>query len=328
MAVIDFVVQVTKEMTEEEISTEILDHLFHNPLRNNKPCVIVYTGASGEGKSLTAHRVEEKLYTKAGFTMDEMIANVQLTTVVDPTTYPDKIGNMLNNKELKKHFSFKVDEARAVVGTDNWNSFANHAISHVNAVSRSVKPIEFSIITQTLKDIDPATRRTINYQAKITRVGRNKARMKLYRFYETDYNPEQIKLSKRRVIGQLIDEENNRYTIIPTFVMHLPSPGIRQVYDQMVVKEKLEFLNTKLSQLADKIKNEKKANDFNRVEALAKHFIDNPGELMSYGEFKRGKWKLKKMLQENLNLSQVQQNELERRLTDYNKNLNYSGGGE
>jgi hypothetical protein len=322
MVVNDFVVQVTKDMTEEQIATEVLDHLFHYPLRYNKPCVVVVTGGSGEGKSLSVHRIEELLYKKYGFTLEEMVMGVEHTTVVDPTTYPDKIGDMLNDKALKKYFVFKVDEARAVVGSDNWNSFANHSISHVNAVSRSVKPILFFIITQTLKDIDPATRRTLNFQIKVSRVGTKKPLLRIYRFYESDYNPEQIKLGKRKVIGVLVDEENNKYGISPTFKMNLPSKEIKDKYEAMVIKEKLEFLNTKLSQLADKMKNEKKATDFNRVDALAKHFIENPSELMSYGEFKRGKWKLKAMLKENLNLSKIQQNELERRLTEHNEQVN------
>ena len=147
--------------SEEETIKTIIQRLFLNDINDGKPLLIVITGQSGSGKSYTAIKIQDWLYQAKGLSYKEYITkNISLS----PKQYAAQIQEILNNPELKKVFTIFIDEGRFVVGAENWGTFINATIGHVNASTRSIRVMVTFIITQSLRDIDKKLRDAINFQ--------------------------------------------------------------------------------------------------------------------------------------------------------------------
>lgn len=93
---------------------------------------------------------------------------------------------VLHDKKAKKLKVLMIDEAREVVPAKLWYHFINQAIADVNALSRTVKPICRIMVVQFIKDVDQATRRTVQYYFKCIRPLSGNVLFYPYRLWKDD----------------------------------------------------------------------------------------------------------------------------------------------
>lgn len=310
-AAVDFC--VTWKGTEEQLQTDIFDQLINNPLDNDMPIVVLGTGKSGRGKSRGVQQIIDELFKNKGIDYAPFVKKI---TVMTPLEYAEKLKAILNEKELKKIDKIILDEARTIVGTSNWNTFINQAISHVNATSRAIKPIALFVITQNLKDIDPATRRIVDLWLKFDRGNGTKPTITPYVLYFDDKNPENPVLRRRRLKGTVIDENGLATTVFPVFHLNRVREEVDAPYRELMLSAKQDYLDNLIDRLISKIKKEVGETQTKQVEALEKHFLENPEQLREWAEFKKGKWKLKKSSREGLNINAKEAVLLEEKLVN------------
>ena len=180
-------------------------------------------------------------------------------------------------------------------------------------MSRAIKPLMVFIITQSIKDVDNATRRTINYEVKCSRRGSMPVEAEVYRYWIDDKNPEHPVLRKRKVYG-IIDRDGEQIKIQPRFIIKRPTKPVIEIYEKLMIDGKQKLLDDKLRKLTDEMKKDIEKGTFSRVEELHKFFTSNPDNLKDWAEYKRKKWKLKPERIAMLSLNKPQVQELERRL--------------
>ena len=310
MGVIDFVIKTNADV--DKIAALIFHRLFLTRVKGNKPCIILITGQSGEGKSYTGLKIIEQMFKIEGVDITPYINDI---VVMNPLQYSEKLNNLLYDKRLKKIKVVQIDEARAVVGSDKWNSFINQTIAHVNAMSRAIKPLIVIIITQSIKDVDSATRRTINYEVKCRRRGSNPVEADIYKYWIDDRNPEHPVLRKRKVYG-IIQRYGEKIKTQPRFIIKKASPKILEVYEKLMIEGKQNLLDNKLTKLTDEMKKDLQTGKFTRVEEIAKFLLANKDTLQDWTTYKRKKWKIKPERASILNLTTPQTKELEKRLVE------------
>ena len=310
MGVIDFVIKTDKDVNE--IAALIFFRLFYERIQANKPCIVIITGASGEGKSYTCLKIIEEMYKLLKIDITPFVKHF---VVMNPLQYSEKLNAILYEKFLRKIKVLQIDEARAVVGSDKWASFVNQTIAHVNAMSRAIKPLMVFIITQSIKDVDNATRRTINYEIKCTRRRYKPVEAEIYKYWIDDHNPENPVLRKRKVYG-IIKQHGENIKVQPRFIMKKASPEVLRIYEGLMIEGKTELLNNKLTKLTDEMKKDIEVGTFTRVEELHRFFLANPDNLKDWAEYKRKKWKIVPDKAKMLNLTKPQVQELERRLVE------------
>ena len=313
MGVIDFVIKTSADV--DKIAALIFHRLFLVRVKGNKPCIILITGASGEGKSYTGLKIIEEMFKVEGVDVTSYIKDI---VVMNPLQYSEKLNALLYDKRLRKIKVMQIDEARAVVGSDKWNSFINQTIAHVNAMSRAIKPLIVIIVTQSIKDVDPATRRTINYEVKCRRRGSNPVEADIYKYWVDDHNPEHPVLRKRKVYG-IIERNNEKIRTQPRFILKKANQKILEVYEDLMVEGKTELLNNKLKKLTDEMKKDIEKGTFSRVEEITSYLLKNKDTLHEWASYKRKKWKIKPERASMLNLTRPQVNELEKRLIEGGK---------
>jgi len=308
MGVIDFVIKTTADV--DKIAALIFHRLFLTRVKGNKPCIVLITGQSGEGKSYSGLKVIEQMFEVEGVDVTPYIEDI---VVMNPLQYSEKLNALLYDKRLKKIKVMQIDEARAVVGSDKWNSFINQTIAHVNAMSRAIKPLIVIIVTQSIKDVDPATRRTINYEIKCRRRGSNPVEAEVYKYWIDDHNPEHPVLRKRKVYG-IIERNGESIRTQPRFILKRASQPILDVYEKLMIEGKQALLDNKLKKLTDEMKKDIETGTFSRVEEITEYLLKNKDMLNDWATFKRNKWKIKPDRANMLNLTRPQVIELEKRL--------------
>lgn len=284
----DFTIANAEKYTPEQLTREIFKHIFVNRIKANKPCVIVLTGQSGEGKSWDALKIGEVIGELSGFNFTQHLSDCFVYT---PLEYPTKMKRLLEAPELKQINLCTLDEARNVVSARTWQSFANQAIADIQATSRAVKPIITILITQSMGDIDLKMRKAVQYYAVCTRPIGKQARMRLYTLWTDDRDLGNITLRKRRVKGYLI--MNGRYVAFrpKEFIFSVPSKETTTKYEEESFKAKAKLIKYKLDQLLAEMQKEYKGL-FSRVNAAVEFYMSHPQQLEEITKKVRGKIKL------------------------------------
>jgi len=316
MNFIDFIIPIDKPMKDFSIeekrafSEEIIQRILLNRIKKNKPTVLLLVADSGEGKSYTGLKICDILLKAQGVDFAKHINDVVVYT---PLEYARKIDNLLNNKELKKVNVIMIDEARELVKAQTWYSFVNRAIADVNAMSRGIKPMVFIVVTQFIKDIDPATRRTLTFYGKCARPHR-RVKLWLYKLWKDDRDIERPELRKRRIYG-VVKRGNRKATIKPTFNFSLPRKELVEPYEIMQRKQKGRLIRRKLEMLVKNLEKEFKGM-YNKVDAMAKWYLEHPDQLKLIIERKGKKIKVKKDVKAMHELSGEECIELEKRISE------------
>jgi len=314
MNFIDFIIDIDKpfkDFTNEEnkaFSETVLQRICLNRLKNNKPTVILLVADSGEGKSYTALSWVDTILKSQGVDFAKHLDDVIIFT---PLEYVKKVDRLLHDKALKKVNVIMIDEARALVKASTWHSFVNQAIADVNAMSRGVKPMVFFIITQFIKDIDPATRRTLTFYGKCARPRRS-VKLWLYKLWKDDRDIERPELKRRRIYG-VVRRKNRKMTIRPTFNFSLPRKELVEPYEKMQKEAKGRLIRRKMEMMLKKLEKDFKGM-FDKVDAMVAWYVKRPDMLQTITETRRGKVCLNKDANAMYDLTKEEIAEFEKRL--------------
>lgn len=305
----NFLIDYTTD--QNELTRRILKSLFIHRQKANKPTIVVFCGDSGEGKSYSTLKLMDALYDMQGIDMSKHLEDVVIFT---PLEYAKKVENILFNKDLKDLNIIMIDEAREVMKAKLWYSFVNQAIADINAMSRGVKPLIVFVVTQFIKDIDPASRRTINYYGVFRRPYTQSAYTKLYKVWKDDFDIESPKLRKKPIYG-LVQKGNIYMKFQPGKIkFHLPRPEIRNPYEEKSKAAKTKVIRKKLEDLLKLLESEFKG-QYERLDAIVDFYVKNPESLSLIISRSRGKIRIKKEAVQMHDLSQQDIKEFEIRLT-------------
>jgi len=286
--IIDFSVQHSNDA--KKIGVTICQQLFVKRILAKKPTVILITGDSGEGKSYTALKILEIVNNYFGVnTLDSMEDQIVYT----PLEYSKKIKAILHDKNKKKLRCMILDEARELVSSHLWYSFVNKAIADVNALHRTVKPLVFIVVVQFIRDIDPATRRTIQFYCNCARpLNQKYVRVNINRLWKDERDIDSPKIRKRRLRGYLFygdrQQKGNKWIrFLPTYLqVSLPEKAVYKRYEKINYERKSQILNRKLDDLLHLIEKESGVTS-TKVNDLVTYFVDHP-ELMDMIERRVG----------------------------------------
>jgi hypothetical protein len=277
MPIIDFVVPKLKD--PKKIGVKICEQLFVKRIQKKKPTVILCTGDSGEGKSYTALKILEIVNNYFGVKTED---HMEEQIVYTPLEYSKKMNAILHDSKLKKLKCLILDEARELVSSHLWYTFVNQAIADVNALHRTVKPLVFVVVVQFIRDIDPATRRTIQYYMNCQRPLNEKyVNVRLHRLWKDERDIDNPKIKKRKIRGYLYEGDNihppTKYTkFVPSIMkITLPEKNVYKQYEKINYDRKSEILSRKLDRLLHEIEKETGAKS-TRVNDVVNWFMDHP----------------------------------------------------
>lgn len=268
---VDFIIDADDITEADRLGHIIFERLFLRRVKQNKPCIIVLVGDSGEGKSHTALRLMEIFSERQGF---ELLPYVNDCVIYTPLEYPVKFRALLEDPRLK-HVNFvMLDEAREVVKASQWNSFINHAIADINATFRGIKPMVVIVVVQYLKDVDKRVRRTANYYGSCLRPMGHSVRLKLTKLWKDETDIENPRLRKRMVRGYI--KSGSKYTKIAPKVFKISrvSKEVAEIYETNARLKKTELIRSKLDQLMKELQKDF-GQRITRIEAAARHFGNN-----------------------------------------------------
>lgn len=296
MAFCDFVVKYNPETdTPEDVTERILYTLIVKRIKNNKPVILFISGDSGEGKSTAAIRLQEILCKMQGIDIKEHFLAMN---IFSPMEYPHKVGNILEKKELKKVNIVCMHEAREIVKAKQWNSFLTQSVADINAMSRSIKRIATIIISQFIRDITTDVRYTLTYYAEISRPLGKKSRMRLYVMWKDARDLEKPKLKKRKVAGYLVMPNGRYKRFIPQyFEINKPDKELLRIFDEADKESKLSIIRSKLNRLIDEMRIES-GEGYKKIDAMVSFYTEDVERLGLIGKRLRGKWRVKKEVQE------------------------------
>lgn len=307
----DFLINATVDDTPESIAEKIFSQVILRPIKNNKPYIIVMTGKSGEGKSWSALKIQDILYHALGL---DFLNYLRICVVMSPKDYAEKLTLLLNDKEYKKAFSIHLDEARIIVGAETWNSFVNHSIAHVNAMSRAVKPLVIIIITQSLRDIDNNTRSTVNMQIKVRRLGSDSPVLVPYAFWVDDHNVDKPVLRRKRLFGIVRYPSGDKIRLLPKFKFRPPRKELIDIYETMMLECKTSYIDARMKRLLDRINKDMNKNSTDRIEGIVATLFKYPDELQAWGSWRGKKYVFNPEFAAHLNLDTSQVKDLEKRM--------------
>ena len=292
----------------------IIHALIVNRIKKHKPCVICIVGKSGEGKSNVGLFISDATYELEGI---DFVDYVQPTVIMSATEFGAKTRDILRSPELKKAFIIMIDEAKATVNSQDWATAVNRTIAMVNSLSRAIKPMAIIIVAQSLKDIDRATRETIDYYIKVTRDD-DGGHAKIYEFWVDDRDLDRPKTKKRIVSGMIENEKGN---IQPYQLNKITFGKVRKdvwnKYNGIMYEAKDKLIEAEFENL-DRYMQDKYSNkEIERVVKIAEYLQESPEQINEYGTYKYGKWKLNKEFKTHFNLSDLQVKELQVNLTKY-----------
>lgn len=311
---IDFIVD--RSDNPEELGRAVLRNITCNRLRAKKPCVVFLTGDSGEGKSFTGLKFLDVVNEEYGI---DTLETLNDSVVYTPLEYTQKLNNMLyykknNRMDLKNLRVIMIDEAREVVKARLWHSFINMAIADCNAMSRSIKPLVIIVISQFIKDIDSNIRYTLTYYGRCARPLSGRTHFDLFRVWKDDLDLERPRLRKRRVKGYLVS--NKRYSLFkPEFEVKLPDKRIVEKYEAENFTAKSKILRKKLEDLM-KMLERQMGHEFDKVNMLVDHYIQNPDSMRLIVQRYRNKIRVKKEFKQMHDLTNIEVSEFEKLLIE------------
>lgn len=219
---------------------QIIRSLFLSRVKQNKPCIVCVTGGSGEGKSYAALQFLETL---------EDMPDLHNQIIYTPFEYSQKLKWILFDPAAKDYFTLILMEARELVKSKTWFSVINQSISDVNALSRTIKPIVFIVLSQDINDIDKDIRKTINFFGRCVRPQDSNTKLYLNKVWKgIDLN--NPKMYHRRLNGDLIHPDGTTQKItISRFIMTKPSKENIDLFEALDIKAKKEIILKKLSNI-------------------------------------------------------------------------------
>ncbi|MFW6121619.1 MAG: hypothetical protein ACOC80_12070 [Petrotogales bacterium] len=277
MPIVDFVVPNFDD--PKEIGVKICEQLFVKRIEKKKPTVILCTGDSGEGKSYTALKILEIVNNYFGVKTEDHMENQIIYT---PLEYSKKMNAILHDKDKRKLKCLILDEARELVSSHLWYTFVNQAIADVNALHRTVKPLVFVVVVQFIKDIDPSTRRTIQFYMNCQRPMNEKhVTVRMHRLWKDERDIDNPRIKKRKIRGYLYNGDNQtkptKYMkFVPTRMqITLPEKIVYKQYEKINFERKSEILARKLDRLLHEIEKEAGVKS-TRVTDVVNWFMDHP----------------------------------------------------
>lgn len=283
----DFIVRFDPDTeTKQQLTDKIFYNLFIRRVKFRKPCVIFIGAESGEGKSYTALKIEERLLYMQGLDIKQ---HMNAVNVYCPIEYGKKLNALLFDKELKKVNLFCIHESRDVINAKDWNDFLPRAIADVNAQSRTIKRMITIIISQFIRDITTDVRYTLNYYCKVYRPLGKHPRLFIYKMWKDDRDLEKPKLKKRRIRGVLVYPSGKRRVFIPEFFeMLYPEKEVIEEFEKQEYESKGRIIKNKMNKLIKKM--ELEVGDENpKVEAMVDFYTQNQENLKLIGrQGKRG----------------------------------------
>ncbi|HNV61758.1 MAG TPA: AAA family ATPase [Candidatus Cloacimonas acidaminovorans] len=297
--------------TIQKTTARIFYHLFVKKIKADMPCVILITGKSGRGKSSVALHLADILFQEEGLDFAQYVDKAVVGSIKD---FGPKTKAILQLKELKDCFVLIIDEARATVNSSDWASLINRTVAMVNALSRAVKPLMIIIVAQSLKDVDRATRDTIDYYIKVTRTYGHPAKIKIYEFYVDDKDVDKPKTKKKLVRG-LITDGAKKDTIELTKIAF---PRVRDEvwipYKKAMIESKNELLEAEFDKLSQALIDKNEDGHKERVNNLVNFLWSNKYILNNFAKFTRGKWNLKADFVQNFMVNDSEKKEIEKLL--------------
>lgn len=294
---------------------DIIRHITLNRNRFKKPVIILFTGDSGEGKSYAALKVMESILPE-GVTLVDVIEKVVAYT---PLEYSQTINYVLF--EAKHLNVVLIDEAREVISAQLWHEFINRAISDVNALSRSVKPLVVLVVTQFIKDIDIKIRRTITFYAKCYRPLGGNTRMRLYRIWKDDYDLENPRLRKRPLTGYIKKDGRYHKFITGDIVLKKPEKEATKIYERLNREKKTRLIRAKLDKILHQLEHEFEG-EFKRVEQVAEWYASHRDVLRLILKRSRGKVTVDPEVKVLWNMNPSEFQEFEKRIVNKLSNMN------
>lgn len=286
----DFIVRHDYQTeTENDLVQKILVALFHNPLKYNKPVKVGLFGDSGEGKGTSYLSIATALLNAEGIDIKQYLQEINAYT---PMEYMEKLDSLLHEKKLKKVKMFGVHEARVLVSSKDWQNFTTQAVNSVNAMSRSIKPLAFFIVSQFPSDITKDTRKTLNYIIFCDRPIGNSTRIYISKVWHDNRDIENIKIRTRKVRGIIVTPKGRRIPFMPQFIqLRLPEKEVMQQFnrDDTLAKKHL------LKNLIEKSIQSMKARfdmENSKVSGAVDFYVKNPDMLSKIGKVSRGRFKI------------------------------------
>lgn len=304
----DFVIKYDPDKdSQQDLVMRIFYVLFIKRIKGKKPAVSFVAGDSGEGKSETVLSIIYLLLKMQGVDAREFVDD---TNVYLPIQYPEKLNKMLYDKRLKKVNLIAIHEAREAVKAKNWQSFINTAISDVNAMSRSIKPLGFFIISQFIRDIDPSIRYTLTYYLKVHRPIGHNVRLTIQKIWKDDRDLQNPQLKKTRIWGILVHPNGKRVKFFPKQITIARAPkDISQVFEESDRNSKIDIMKRKMDKLISEMQADM-GQQSNKVQSMVNWYTDSPERLANIGkQNKRGNWKIHKEVQDmhDINKTELQQ---------------------
>ena len=282
---VDFVIKYDPENDPpiEEMGDRILQAILARRLDHNKPVIFYITGESGEGKSWSGLRIIELLNDYYHFDADpETVAEWQV--IYTPLEYSRKMEKLLFDKAFHSARGYLIDEAREIIGADNWQSFQNLAISNVTAVHREIKPMACIITSQSLKDLDRRMRERVQFQATAYRPIEESPRLYIRRFWIDEADPENVKLRKRRLRGYIyLPDGSRRLVYIDHFIVGRPSKALIKAYRARSRPAKEQFIRRMLNELLERLEKQLGAR-VKKLEEIAEHLVENKAAFLAVGK--------------------------------------------
>jgi len=315
---IDFIVDYYPEKESlEDLSQKILIHLFYNRHKANKPTVICVAGDSGEGKSWTVLTIVWILLRHVGIAFKDYVNDVIIYT---PMEYRGKVDKLLHAKELKKIFVAVFDEARELIKAKRWQSLLNQVIADVNAMSRKIKPLVFFVVTQSIMDIDKATRHTVTYYAECYRPQGQRVRFDLRRIYKDTRDIENPKLKTRRIYGYVrIHKEGKKpkyeFFMPTSFRFKSPPKEITDIYEPANFEAKSKIIRQKLDLMLNELDKDFK-DTFSKVDSMVDWYVSHPDQLSLFVKRARGKVTITKDFKKMHELTDTEGKEFKKRLLE------------
>jgi hypothetical protein len=296
MKIIDFMAPYNDDA--KQIGASICKQLFVNRILAHKPVVILCTGDSGEGKSYTALKILEIVNNCFGVDTNEYLEDCIIYT---PLEYSRKMNAILHEPRLKKCHCVIMDEARELVSSHLWWSMVSQAIADVNALHRTVKPLVFIVVVQFIKDVDPATRRTIQYYLNCIRPMNGKhVTVFISRLWKDERSLENPQIRRRGLRGylykgQLKNPEDGTFAtgtkltkFYPSYLqVTLPQKEVYRQYEKINYERKSEILKRKLDTLLFAIEKEMGVKS-SKVASVVNYFMEHPELLDLIETRKRG----------------------------------------
>ena len=274
--------------TEEETLKEILTRLLLNDIKQGMPAIVVITGRSGSGKSYTAIKLQQWFYEEKGIKYQDYLKR---NIVLSPLDYGRQIKAILNEPELKPIFTIQIDEGRFVVGAENWGTFVNTAISHVNASSRSVKVMLTIIVTQSLRDIDKKLRDCINMQIICRKESDGYVVVSFRIFWIDDSDVEKPKLKYRIPQGTIRFPNGTKQKIKLKWKPRVLSKELSEPYEEMMVPIKNTIIGQKMDKLIQRLEKEIGNSQIGKAELIAEQLYNFPELRKKLGKLDNGSWR-------------------------------------